>query len=144
VIEVFCDGAVRTDGKDRVGASACAFAIFVNEKFVYSAYRLLGDVTSNQAEYEAVIFALTTCVAMDYKTPVIYTDSAAVFNQITRNWACKSKNLVPLLYTVKKIQQNFAFTIKQVPRKFVHIPDAMCNELLDEFQGITSGEYLDV
>ena len=145
-IEIFCDGAVRSDGKDRYAAAACAFVMYKNKKQAYSAYRMLSasDVTSNEAEYEAVIFALISAIAMDCHNPIIYTDSATVYNQITHRWACKSPRLVPLLFTIKKIQQTFNFTIQHVSRKYVAIADQLCNEILDEFQGLVPSEDLDI
>ena len=105
MVEIFCDGAVRDDGKYTYGASACAIAVFNKQKPIYSASRLLTCKTSNQAEYEAIILALTTAVAADWFHPIIYTDSKTAYNQITGIWVTKSLNLVPLLYTIKQIQQ---------------------------------------
>jgi ribonuclease HI len=143
-IEIFCDGAVRSEGKYSYPASACAFVMYKNGRFIYAANRLLVDVSSNEAEYEAIITALFTCIAMEYKNPIIYTDSNTAFEQITGKSACKSPKLVPLLFTIKKIKQHFAFTIIKVPRSEVHEADTLCNEILDEFQGITPSEDLDL
>ena len=85
LVEVYCDGAVRSEGKYTLPASACAFAVFINKRLAYQAYRLLGEVTSNEAEYEAIIMTLLYCVAKGYKNPIIYTDSATVSDQINGN-----------------------------------------------------------
>ncbi len=144
IIEVFCDGAVRSEGKYSYPASACAFVIYHNKRVAYRANRLWGNISSNEAEYEAIITALFTCIAMDYKNPIIYTDSATAYTQITGQSACKSPRLVPLLFTIKKIKQTFSFSVQKVPRTLVQEADTLCNEILDEFQGISLGENLDL
>lgn len=144
IIEVFCDGGVRSEGKYSYPASACAIVIYVNKRVAYRANRLLGNISSNEAEYEAIIMALLTCIAMDYRNPVIYTDSATAYTQITGKSACKSPRLVPLLFTIKKIKQSFSFSVQKVPRDLVHEADTLCNEILNEFQGITPSEDLDL
>lgn len=143
-IEIYCDGAVRSEGKYSYPASACAFVIYKNGRFLYAANRLLGNVSSNEAEYEAIVNALFTCIAMDYKNPIIYTDSATAYGQIIGKIACKSSRLVPLLFTIKKIKQQFSFSINKVSRSEVHQADTLCNEILDEFQGIIPSENLDL
>lgn len=143
--EIFCDGAVRSEGKHAAGAACCAFVVKKNNNVIYTAYRLLReDTTSNEAEYEALLLALTTAIAAKYPHPKIYTDSATVFNQVTGIWACKSPRLVPFLFTIKKMKQVYSFTLEQVPRSEVSIADSVCNEILDEFQGKRPSEDLDL
>jgi hypothetical protein len=64
--------------------------------------------------------------------PIIYSDSAVVVNHINDKWACRSPHLLPLYLTVKEIQKEFAFTLKQVNRNRVFLPDQLCNEFLDQ------------
>lgn len=143
-IEIFCDGAVRDEGINKPACAACAFVVYRNKKLIYSAYRLINTTSSNEAEYEAVISALYSAIAADWLHPIIYTDSSVVYNQITNNWKTSSPNLVPLVFSIKKIKQTFDFTIKQVPRKLVFLADGLCNEILDEYQGLVPSENLNI
>ena len=133
-IEVFCDGASRGQGQQRVGEAACATVVYKNRKKVAQFARGLGARTNNEAEYEAVIAALLICSLSDFADPIIYTDSAVVANQINGNWQCKNAALVPLLMTVQDIREEYSFRVVQVNRAFVWEPDMLANQFLDELE----------
>lgn len=131
IAHVFIDGASRVQQKESTGESACAVVIYKNKKKYLAAYRGLGKRTNNEAEYEALIFALTICMSADIKMPIIYTDSQVVRNQVDHIWKCKSPGLKTLLFTVELMRENYQFKIEKVDRKRVWEPDQLCNEYLD-------------
>lgn len=130
--EVYCDGAARGQGSGvKYGHGACAVVIHRNKKTVGQFARGLGFVTNNQAEYEAVLLALLMCWSADIKKPTIYSDSTLVVKQVNGEWNCKNKNLLPLLLSIKEIQQVYSFNLVNVKRNVVSEADALANAFLD-------------
>lgn len=133
-IEVFCDGASRGQGQKRFGEASCASVVYKNRKKIAQFARGLGQRTSNEAEYEAVISGLLICSMADLLDPIIYTDSAVVANQVNGKWQCKNAALMPLLMTIEEIRSEFNFRVVQVKRSFVWEPDQLANTFLNQLQ----------
>lgn len=133
-IEVFCDGASRGQGQKRFGEASCASVVYKNRKKIAQFARGLGQRTSNEAEYEAVISGLLICSMADLLDPIIYTDSAVVANQVNGKWQCRNDTLMPLLMTIEEIRSEFNFRVVQVKRSFVWEPDQLANTFLDQLQ----------
>jgi ribonuclease HI len=83
-------------------------------------------VTNNEAEYQALIAALTDLVGRITKagkspkhfTAEVRGDSALVINQSAGNWKCKGANLRPLLAEVRNLTAQFGeVTFIQHPRE---------------------------
>lgn len=135
MIEVFVDGGSRGQGKAKVGDAACAAVIFKNRKKIAEYARPLGRRTNNEAEYEALICGLLICaMSTEITDPIIYSDSSVVVNQVNGKWECKDEKLVPLLMSVNIIKKEYRFKLVQVPRSFVHDPDYLLNQCLDQLQ----------
>lgn len=133
--EVFIDGASRNNGStSREIEAACACVIYKNKKEVVRFARGLGPRTNNEAEYEALLAALLLLVMSDLTHPIIYSDSAVVVNQIKGTWACRATHLLPLYLSVKEIEQQYPFDLRQVPRNKVFVPDELCNQFLDQLE----------
>lgn len=131
--EVMVDGASR--GKN--STAACAFVIYKNRKKIAQFTRPLGKASNNAAEYEAVIHALLACSMSDVVEPIIYSDSAVVVNQVNGKWECKNPNLIPLLMSVKILEEAWPFRLVQVPRAFVHEADYLCSQCLNQLETFT-------
>jgi len=133
-IQVFIDGAARRQGSGQPTDAACACVVYRNRIEMVRFARPLGSVTNNAAEYEALISALLCCSMNDYARPVIYSDSAVVVNLTTGKWQLRAENLLPYYMTVREIQKEYNFDIRQVPRAKVWLPDQLCNIALDELE----------
>lgn len=130
--EVFVDGAARGQGVNgRRGHGACAVLIYKNKKLIGQYARGLGLVTNNQAEYEAVIHGLLMCWSAGLEDPVIYSDSAVVVKQVTGEWQCKNEELLPLLYSIREVEEVHRFRLVHVKRRIVSEADALANSMLD-------------
>jgi ribonuclease HI len=81
-----------------------------------------------------LIWALIIAKSMNLPVPIIYTDSAVVFNQVEHKWKCSSPNLKTLLMTVEMLRENYQFKIEKVDRKHVWEADKLCNEYLDKLE----------
>jgi len=70
------DGSVKSDHK--IGAAG--FCVYADDKVYFAQSRkLIGDyITSNYAEFQALVLALKWCHEHCYLEPTIYTDSEAV------------------------------------------------------------------
>jgi ribonuclease HI len=133
--EVFIDGASRNNGVvGREIEAACACVIYKNRKEVVRFARGLGSRTNNEAEYEALLAALLLLVMSDLSRPIIYSDSAVVVNQVKGLWACRAPGLLPLYLSVKEIEQQYPFDLRQVSRNRVFLPDELCNQFLDQLE----------
>jgi len=141
VYECFVDGASRgqgtRDGEGNLvhGHGAAAVLIYKNKKLIGQYARALGRTHNNQAEYEAVLIALMLCWAAGLEDPIIYSDSNLVVNQINGEWDCKNEDLIPLLLSVREIQEVYRFRIRHVSRNVVTEADELVNKLLDDMLG---------
>lgn len=132
----FVDGASRGQGvKGEDPRAACAFVAYEKRKRIAQFARTLGARTNNEAEYEALIMALLVARSGGYTDPVVYSDSKLVVKQVEGLWKCKTPNLVPLLHSVKMLQEDYRFKLVHVDRSFVHEADHLANVCLDKLYG---------
>lgn len=130
--ECYVDGASRGQGNPSPeGHGAVGVLIYRNGKLVGQYARGLGRVTSSVAEYEAVLLALVMCWSAGLDDPIIYSDSEMVVKQVQGQWGCKNEDLLPLLYSVREIEEDFRFRIEHVSRHIVAEADALANDMLD-------------
>ena len=130
------DGACRgsgTKGK-RTGQGAAAVLIYKDNKLIGEYSRPLGEVTSNAAEFEAVILAATLCWSTGLPTPTIYTDSSVVYNAFHGIKEPDTPELNPLIYTLNQIKNNHPFKLVQVKRREVSEADFLAKQCLDDLQ----------
>ncbi len=137
--EVFVDGSVR-DGNP--GIAGIAMYVRRDGKCIYKhSWLLPRKATSNEAEYEAVIAALTylkTCnevYKMNREKCVIITDSQLVYGHLLKNWKCNFPHLRVLRDEVKNKLSELPFKvdIRQMARE----ENEIANELA---QAITQNE----
>lgn len=129
---IFSDGGARGNP----GPAAIAF-IATNEQgeTVKADSRFIGKRTNNQAEYEALLMALT--FAIDAKTPevVCHLDSELVAKQLTGEYNVKNHELQLLWRKVQKLKACFKkISFVNVPRSNPQIAraDALVNKTLDQ------------
>lgn len=136
---------IYTDGGSRGNPGPAAFGVvFTNAhgKILKSYGKTLGVRTNNEAEYEAVIFAMQKAKALfggekikklDFE---IRTDSELVANQLRGEYKMENEKLQPLFMKTWNLKIDFGVV------KFTHIPreknkeaDRLVNEALDREQG---------
>lgn len=128
-VEVFTDGGSRGNPGDS------AIGVVIGNK-EYCKY--LGKRTNNEAEYEAVIFALKKLKSLLGKEKlkntevIIYLDSELVYKQLTGQYKILEKELQSLFMEVWNLKFDFPHL------KFIHIPreknqraDKLVNKILD-------------
>ena len=132
---------VYTDGGSRGNPGPAALGVAIADakgKILKTYGETLGVKTNNEAEYEAVIFALKKIKALvggkraDEMEIEVRTDSELLVKQLNHEYKIESKTVIPLFIKIWNAMPDF----KSV--KFVHIPreknkeaDRMVNLALD-------------
>jgi len=117
-INIYTDGGAR--GNPGPAALGVVLGAPINKD--YSEY--LGVKTNNEAEYEAVVFALKKLKALvgTQKTKdlevEIFMDSELAVNQLNHKYKVESENIIPLFIKIHNLRINY----KNV--HFTHIPRA--------------------
>ncbi|KKQ22174.1 hypothetical protein A2999_00860 [Candidatus Wolfebacteria bacterium RIFCSPLOWO2_01_FULL_38_11] len=116
-IIAYCDGGSRGNP----GPAAIGAVIEIGGQ-IKEYGKFLGKTTNNEAEYQAVIFALKKIKQLvggekAEKSEInIKIDSELIANQLNGKYKIKEKGLVPFFIEVWNLKQDF----KSV--KFIHIP----------------------
>jgi ribonuclease HI len=140
---VFSDGGARGNP----GPAAAAFIVLSeNGQVLTTNSRYLGLRTNNQAEYEALIAALESAVALHAEEIICHLDSELVVKQVTREYSVKNSELRKLWRKVQELSRRFKkVSFISVRRTNIQIQkaDALVNEALDkEFSQHTGGKSL--
>ena len=130
---------IYTDGGSRgnPGPSALGVAMGAPINKGYSKY--LGKKTNNEAEYEAVIFALGKLKALlgtkkckDLKV-IFKMDSDLAVQQISGRWKIEGKTIIPLFIKIHNLRINFdELEFEHVRREQNKEADALVNQELDK------------
>lgn len=135
---IYCDGASRGNpGPASIGA------LIQNneEKIIKRIGEEIGIKTNNEAEYEAIIFALKKLKQLISKDKTkkagveIRLDSELVASQLNGKFKIKEKNLVPLFIKVWNLKTDFKnISFRQIPREKNREADRLANEALNQKQ----------
>lgn len=126
---VYLDGASRSNP----GESGCG-VYMSDSNNVICAYKYLGITTNNQAEYNALLYALDILLNKGYNVYNIqfYTDSLLVCNQINRKWACKNHGLQQLFgQCYDKLNKLKSWSMQHIKREFNTHADKLANMAID-------------
>src|SRR3989338_11453473 len=131
-IQIHTDGGAR----DNPGPSALGLVFGPPISKGYSQY--LGKKTNNEAEYEAVIFALKKLKALvgKEKTKVleveIFMDSQLAVRQLSYEYKIESPNIVPLFVKIHNLRLEYKkVNFTHVPREKNKDADKLVNMELD-------------
>ena len=129
---IYSDGGARGNP----GPAAIAFLILSENGQVLTVNsRYLGSHTNNQAEYEALIAALESAVALNAEEVICHLDSQLVVKQLTGEYTVKNSELKKLWNKVGELNRRFKkVSFVSVPRTNIQIQkaDALVNEALDK------------
>lgn len=132
---------IYTDGGSRNNPGPAALGVYFSDfNKVYSQF--LGIATNNEAEYQAVIFALKKAKQLIGKEKAknaqieIKADSELVVKQLNGEYKLKEEKLVPLFIEIWNLKQDFKkVEFTYIPREQNKKADAMVNKELDSQQG---------
>ena len=104
--EIFIDAACRGNpGPSSFGLIA------VTEDITFEDHGVLGEMTNQEAEFNALKKALETCVKHNWHNVGIYTDSRLVSSVSTGKWKLHSAKLIKIVEELARI----AYAVKNVP-----------------------------
>ncbi|MBI2545431.1 MAG: reverse transcriptase-like protein [Candidatus Aenigmarchaeota archaeon] len=100
---------IHTDGSGKTGR----YAYVVEKEGVIKIFQKRG-ITHNEAEYMAVIVALTENNAKEIN---IFSDSELIVKQLNRNYKIKEKRMLDLALRVQKLCEGRSVTFTWIPRE---------------------------
>lgn len=136
-IIIYCDGGARGNP----GPAAIGIVIKENRELGIKNYeyaKFIGKATNNEAEYQAVIFALKKLKHLigsrkAQETEIeIKSDSELLINQLNAYYKIKEKDLALLFVEIWNLRQDFKkIEFTHIKREENKKADALVNEALD-------------
>jgi ribonuclease HI len=132
---------IYTDGGARGNPGPAGIGVFIldeEKKIIGEFHKFIGHATNNQAEYQAVIFALEKAKELEAEYLDFYLDSELVVKQLNREYRVKDKDLAPLFVKVYNLTLGFKKVIfNHIRREMNKEADKLVNVAIDE--GIMDG-----
>lgn len=132
---------VNTDGGSRGNPGPAAIGVVFRDgagHIIKSYGEAIGTATNNQAEYQAVVFAMQKLKALlgtgrSRNTEIsFYLDSELVVRQLTGKYKIETETLFPLFIKIWNLKMDFKeVSFQHVPREKNQDADRMVNEALD-------------
>ncbi|MCK5628760.1 ribonuclease HI family protein [Candidatus Bathyarchaeota archaeon] len=130
-LKIFTDGGSRGNP----GPAAVAFIILSEDGKVFKSHsRNLGIRTNNQAEYAALITALTYAKRIGAEEAICYSDSQLIVKQLTGEYRVKNKALKVLwrqVHNLKASFKNVDFIYAPRTSQYIELVDKLVNKSLD-------------
>jgi len=133
---------VYTDGGARGNPGPAAIGVVIKDtqgRTIKSYGELIGEATNNEAEYQAVIFALQKIKALFGKKKTRYLaveinlDSELTARQLNGEYRIEEERLFPLFIKVWNLKMDFGeVKFQHVPRERNKEADSLVNEALNE------------
>ncbi len=127
---IFTDGGARGNpGHAAIGGILIEQA--TKKKIPFSQY--IGKTTNNQAEYKALIHALTLAHSKGATEVECFLDSELIVKQLNREYRVKDPGLGQLFLAVWNLCAGFKrISFRHIPREKNKVADALVNKALDE------------
>lgn len=126
---------IYTDGASRGNPGQSALGVVIEDergKVLKEYSHYLGEATNNQAEYEAVIFALQKAKQLKIKGLEIRTDSELIGKQLRGEYKIKDSDLQPLFIKAWNLRLDYEkVNIKIISREQNKKADKLANQELD-------------
>lgn len=129
-LKIFTDGGARGNP----GPAAAAVVICdTSGKIFKEIGKYLGEKTNNEAEYEAVILALSEAAKLGAEQMEINLDSELVGRQLNSVYKIKNIRMQELAIKVRHLETGFKKVVyKTIPREKNAAADALVNAVIDE------------
>ncbi|MCS6956820.1 MAG: ribonuclease HI family protein [Patescibacteria group bacterium] len=126
---------VYTDGgsKGNPGPASIGVIIYLNNKIIFRHHSSIGIATNNDAEYQAVIFALEKIKELKNQYAIdkiiFHSDSQLLINQVNGFYKIKNGKIKEYILKIKILEQeiNLPIVYKQIPREKNKEADKMVN-----------------
>jgi len=129
-LKIYTDGGARGNP----GPAGLGAVIYDSAgKVIKKIGEYLGEKTNNEAEYEAVLRALTEAKALGAKEVEVVLDSELVARQLNNIYRAKNHRMLELLLKVRALEAGFKkTTYRHVPREENAVADSLVNEAIDK------------
>ena len=136
---IYTDGGSRGNpGPAAIGVAFAGASGQVSKRYG----KTIGRKTNNEAEYEAVLFALAKARALYGKERIaampveVRMDSELVCRQLNGEYKVEEERLWPLFMRIRNVRLDFGeLTFRHVRREENREADRLVNEALDSEQG---------
>lgn len=132
-LTIYSDGGARGNpGPAGIGA------VILDERgsAVEEISEYIGEATNNQAEYKALLAALSKAKELGARELEVFLDSELAVKQLNRQYRVKDKELAPLFVSVYNLSLGFKKIIfKHINREKNKLADRLVNLALDKFYG---------
>lgn len=126
-VTVYFDGASRGNP----GPAAIGWVLMTDDGILTEGNDTIGQATNNQAEYEALLQALSTAADYGFDSITIHGDSELVLKQITGEYDVTDPTLREYRLTAREQLTAFdTWTTAHVPREANERADRLANEAL--------------
>jgi ribonuclease HI len=125
---------IYTDGGARGNPGPAGIGVVIERdgKIVKEYGKYIGETTNNQAEYQALIFALESAKEMGGTEVEVLMDSELIVKQLKGEYRVRDAGLSPLYLCVHNLRAGFAkFSVRHIRREQNKEADRMVNEALD-------------
>lgn len=129
---------IYTDGGSRGNPGPAALGVAIGSPINKGYSKYLGKKTNNEAEYEAVIFALGKLRALlgvkkIKELKVLFKmDSNLAAQQLSGTWKIEGKTIVPLFVKIHNLRMDFGNVVfEHIPREQNKEADALVNQELN-------------
>ena len=130
MIEIYTDGASRGNP----GKAAAGFSIYRKGIQIYKYSKFIGIATNNQAEYAAMLLAITKAKEFDNEA-IFHSDSELMIRQLNGIYKIKNVILKEIFLKIKDAEKSFLkIKYQNLPRENEKISfvDMNLNKLLDD------------
>lgn len=134
-LQIYTDGASRGNP----GPASLGVVIQKDNQIVKKYSQSLGKATNNQAEYQAILFALKKVKLLYGKKQAkdieieFHSDSELMVKQMNHEYKIKEKDLQPLFFEIWNLTLDFKrVSFKHILREKNKQADELANQALDE------------
>jgi len=125
---IYTDGGARGNP----GPAGIGVVIRAGDK-IHRFKKYIGHATNNQAEYQAVIFALEESKKLGLRELEFALDAELVVRQLRHEYKVKDVNLASLFVKVWNLSHGFKkISYRHVPREQNRDADQLVNEAIDQ------------
>ena len=127
---------IYTDGGARGNPGPAALGVVIYDesgKIVKRFGKFLGEKTNNEAEYEAVIAALSEAQGLGTASVELNLDSELVARQLSNIYRARDKRMQEFVLKIRNLETKFEkVSYHHVPRGKNRLADKLVNEAIDQ------------
>jgi len=130
---------IHTDGGSRGNPGPAALGVAMGKPINKGYSKYLGKKTNNEAEYEAVVFALGKLKGLlgrkqcETLKVLFKMDSDLAVQQLSSKWKIEGKTIIPLFVKIHNLRMDFAeVEFEHIPREQNKEADTLVNQELNK------------